>query len=896
MIISFRKVAFIFSLLFILYGSLMSMSKGEGWLDNRLFEDHSSDKWSFYLPDPVTFRPEITTPTEMLGFRPGDQHARHDQIVAYMYRLAEESERITIEEYGRTWQKRPLLILTISDPVNLSIIDSLRHNHLSLMDPSVSGERNIEEMPVVTWLGYSVHGNESSGANAAILTAYYLAAGVGDEIERLLRESIIILDPTYNPDGLDRFASWVNNNRSFTPSADPNHREHREPWPGSRSNHYWFDLNRDWMPVQHPESRARIRTFQSWKPNVLTDHHEMGTQATYFFQPGVPSRDNPLTPARTFELTGKLAEFHSRYLNRVHQLYWTEEVFDDFYLGKGSTYPDLQGTIGILFEQASSRGHLQQSRHGDVAFPEGIRNQFLTSLSTLYGSLDLRIELLDHMRTFYTSALQEAGDYPVKAWVFGDPYDRSRNYHLLDLLSHHCLDIYELSETVEADGYRFEPGRAWIVPSEQLQHRFVRGLFETRTEFTDSVFYDVSTWTLPLAFNISSAELDGSQFNSRLLGSRISDPAFPEGKLYDFDDDEKAGLESLDGIYAYLFEWHEYYAPRALFRLMDSGLRIKVSSRRFSSETSTGLREFDYGTILVSPGIQDNGKTAGKIRTLMETIVKEDGVDVYAVRTGLTPSGVDLGSPTFESLEKPSVMVISGQGVNSTEAGEIWHLLDQRYKIPVTMADIRYLDDVDLNRYNTILMVHGNYSGLSKTFHQDLQRWIEEGNTLVAQKNAVQWLVGTEWLNFETKSPDNPILLGESSHRYEDLQFLRGSQAIGGVILQAKLDRSHPLAYGFKRDYLPVFRNSTLFFEEPDNRFAVPVRYTDSPLLSGFVSRANMDYLPERPVIIAGRLGSGRIIMNIDNPNLRAFWFGTNKLFVNSIFFGQTIQRDATID
>lgn len=872
----------------------------------------SGDLWPLLLPDgtalprPESFRGDITSPVEVLGFEPGEWHVRHDQIVAYMYRLARESDRVQIQEYGRTWQRRPLLLLTISHPDNLASIDSLRTDHLALSDPSQSMDLDLSQMPVVTWLGYSVHGNESSGANAAVLVAYYLAAAEGEDIGQLLRESVVLLDPTYNPDGLDRFATWVNNNRSFTPSADPFHREHRQPWPGSRTNHYWFDLNRDWMPVQHPESRSRVRTFHSWKPNVLTDHHEMGPQSTYFFQPGVPSRDNPLTPPRTFELTAKLAEYHAEYLDEVDQLYWTSEFFDDFFIGKGSTYPDLQGTVGILFEQASSRGHLHESRHGDVAFPVTIRNQFLTSLSTLYGARDIRLELLEHMRESASSALEDARGNPVKAWVFGDPFDRARNAHLLDLLSHHDIRIHELEGSLSADGYRFESGNAWIIPAGQPQYRLIRSLFETRKEFGDSVFYDISTWTLPLAFDIPYAELDRRSYSENLLGPPVADTPLPEGRFRS-GPDPKASTDTPSAStpsaktppanqphpYAYLFEWHGYYAPRAAYRLMDTGVRIKVATQPFRAVTAEGPHDFDYGTILVSAGIQDR-VDADALRELMMEVAKEDGLDVHMANTGLTARGMDLGSPSFQMVEKPSVMVVTGDGVNMYEAGEVWHLLDQRYRMPVTMADVRYLNSIDLDRYNTVVMVHGNYQRLPGAFRDRLKQWVEAGNTLMLQKGAVSWMDGLDWLDFEIQKP-------EYSHsenkelRYRDLASLRGSRVIGGVIMEAELDRTHPLGYGFKRDTLPVFRNSTLFLEHPENRFAVPVRYTKEPLLSGFVSTENLEWLPERPVYLIGRMGSGRVIMTTDNPNFRAFWFGTNRLFANGLFFGRIIHQDATV-
>ena len=211
------------------------------------------------------------------------------------------------------------------------------------------------------WLGYSIHGNEASGSNAVLLTAYYLAAANGEEIDNILNNSIIILDPSFNPDGLQRFSSWVNMHRSWVINPDPNDREYSEAWPGGRTNHYWFDLNRDWLPVQHPESRARLKRFHEWKPNILTDHHEMGTNSTFFFQPGIPTRNFPRTPAKNLELTRKMAAFHAKYLDKIGSLYYSEESYDDYYIGKGATYADLNGGVAILFEQASSRGHLQEN-------------------------------------------------------------------------------------------------------------------------------------------------------------------------------------------------------------------------------------------------------------------------------------------------------------------------------------------------------------------------------------------------------------------------------------------------------------------------------------------------------------------------------------------------------
>ena len=312
---------------------------------------------SFYSAAATTYVPAVTdstlpTPQEALGFQVGEWHARHDQIQRYFEKLAAASGRAQLEVIGYTHEQRPLLQMIISSEQNLQRLDQIRQQHIAA---ARRGEELNSDAPVIIWLGYSVHGNEPSGANAAVLLAQYLAAADSEEVRNWLNNAVILLQPTLNPDGHDRFAIWANMHKGAAPVADPQHREHNEPWPNGRPNHYWFDLNRDWLLLQHPESRARIAQYQQWLPNVVGDYHEMGTNSSYFFQPGIPSRNYPLTPKRNFELTKALAKYHAAALDQAEQLYYTEESFDDFYVGKGSTYPDIQGSVGILFEQASSR-------------------------------------------------------------------------------------------------------------------------------------------------------------------------------------------------------------------------------------------------------------------------------------------------------------------------------------------------------------------------------------------------------------------------------------------------------------------------------------------------------------------------------------------------------------
>ncbi len=840
-----------------------------------------------YLPDDVSYNPDIPKPSEILGFEVGEQHPDHALIVQYMHAVAEASDRVEIQEYARTVEHRPLLLLTVTSPENQNNIDDIREDHLKLNDPDESGDLDLDEMPVVTWLGYSVHGNEASGASVSLLSAYYYAAAEGAQIDELLDESVILIDPVYNPDGVNRFASWVNSHRSDVMDGDPNNREHNEVWPGSRTNHYWFDLNRDWMPVVHPESRGRIDMYQKWKPNVLTDHHEMGTQSTYFFQPGVPSRDNPLIPDRTIELTGALAEYHADFLDDFDQLYWTEEGFDDYYIGKGSTYPDLQGTIGILFEQASARGHLQESQHGDVSFPMAIRNQFATSLSTVTGTHELRTEFLEHMRDFYADAVEEARDGDTKAYVFGDEHDPARTYHLLDILDHHSIEVYELAEEIERDGVTYDPEWSYIVPTEQPQYTFLEGLFMEHHEFADSLFYDVSTWTLPHTFNLEYTELErgglfSRDFRDDMLGDRVEEPEFPQGALH--GDEEP---------YAYIFEWHGFYAPRAAYRLLDADVRVKTAARTFTAPTTNGNVDFDYGAIMVNMGIQDEA-SAEEIHEIMETISEEDGIEIHTVDTGLTPEGIDLGSRNYNTVEKPKTMIVVGNGTSMYDSGQIWHLLDQRYEMHHALVDKDDLSGTDLSRYNNIVMVNGNYNDLSDSEVESIKDWVSDGGTLTTINNATQWAVNNDLADVEFKSTHNRLMEQGDFPRYIDEAPDRGAQVVGGSIFETEVDLTHPLLYGYTREKLPVFRDNRIMMKPTENPYASPVRYTEDPQLSGYVSEKNEELLSGIAGVAVSNYGSGRVILMPDNPNFRAFWYGTNKLFANALFFGNTISWSTT--
>jgi len=822
----------------------------------------------YYLPSEYTYNADIPTPEEVLGYQVGEWHVSHDQVVMYMKALAAASDRVTIEEYARSYEKRPLLLLTITAPGNFDKIPAIKSERSKLRDARQARNLNTDNMPIVMYMGYSVHGNEPSGVNASLLAAYHFAAAneVADELENV----IILLDPAINPDGINRFASWVNSHKSYNMNGDPYSRELNEAWPRGRTNHYWFDLNRDWMPVQHPESRGRITKIQEWKPNLVLDFHEMGTGSTYFFQPGIPSRNHPLTPKRNFELTEKIAQYHAKHLDKIGSLYFTQESFDDFYYGKGSTYPDVQGAVGILFEQASSRGHLQDSPYGPLTFPFTIRNQFTTSLSSFEAATEMRQELNAYMKEFYADAATEYGADVSKAYIFGAKDDKAKTYHLAEMIVQHDIDVFRLQQDITINNVEFKAEKAFIVPLNQPQYRLIKGMFEVRTEFQDSLFYDVSAWTLPMAFNLDYMALNSRIMNLAEVEEIDRSISFPEGEVVG---DENA--------FAYAFEWHEYYAPKVAYKLLDKGYMVRVSHEDFNVPDGETFRR---GSILVSR--KHGAETNGNLFADLQEAVKGTGVKIHAVGSGYT-GGVNLGSPSIEVLEKPSIALLVDGGVASNEAGEVWHLLDQRFDMPVTLLPLEMVTRADLSRYNVIIMPTGNYSDLGKSGAEKLKNWTNNGGTVIARGSAMNWLNQNEIGKFTFIREEEEKSLSQKN--YADMQQAKGAQGTGGAIFNVKLDLTHPIGYGYTNTDMYTFRSGNQILELAENPYANPMVYTDSPLAAGYVYPANLERMKNSGGIRVSSVGRGKVIGFVDNPNFRAFWFGTNKLFMNSIFFGQTI-------
>jgi hypothetical protein len=829
----------------------------------------SQVKLSYYLPEKPEYDKSVPAPGQFFGFEIGEWHLSHDKLLNYMLELARISDRAIWEEYGRSYEDRPLGQLIISSPDNIRNLEKLRLDHISLCDPSVSGKADIKKMPLFIKLGYGIHGNESSAQNASPLVAYYLIAGQGKEIDEILDNTVIMIDPALNPDGMQRHSTWVNSARSLNNNSDPASWEFSESWPGGRTNHYWFDLNRDYIMLQHPESKGRINAFHRWKPNINTDHHETGANETFFFQPGVQSRNNPLTPLENGELTAEIGKYHEKYLDAIGSLYFTEESFDDFYVGKGSSYPDIHGSVGILFEQAGVKGHLRETPGGILSFPFAIRNHVTVSLSTIEAGLRMREKLLDSQRRFYSDALTEADRYHVKGFIFSEPSDNARVSEFINILLQHRIRVYRTSRNLTKNGILYDSADSYVVPLKQTEYRFIRSLFEPVKEFTDSLFYDISTWVLPMSFNLNFCALTQQKEMDGLAGIEITSAPASEGSLV------SEGLPD-----AYLFEWHDYFSPKDLYSLQSAGIVARVSTEGFLYDDGKFRKSFASGTIVVPASGQSVG--VNELKTLMEKTAMECGIKIYGVSTGLTPKGIDLGSNRIMVLDKPGVAMIVGDGANSGDAGEIWHLLDTRFKIPVTLIPGSRFASAPVDRYNVIIITGspeiGN-NGIEK-----LKSWNRDGGIIIGYESGNNWLVKNKITDIEfVPEVTDPKKEGIYSNRSYDRQ----AQQIPGSIFETRLDLTHPLCFGFTRDLLPVFKSTTAVAKKDQNIYGNPVVYTGNPLLSGYCTRQNLERIKGAPFV---SVHGSRIISLYDNTNFRAIWYGTDKIFINAIFFGQIVR------
>ena len=836
---------------------------------------------SYYLPQEVrNFNSSIPSPKVFLGWEIGERLLTFDQTLAYGRLLAEKSPRVKIIEHGYGYERNPIFVLIISSEENIRNLEQIRQNHLLIADPAKSNDLSLKDMPLVNWMAYSVHGNEATGINGSVLVAYALAAGEDKAVKDILDKNVIIIQPAQNPDGIQRFAFWVNQNLSFSKNGDPLTREYREPAPAGRSNHYWFDLNRDWLLAQHPDSYYRLDLFYSWLPNMVNDYHEQGTRTGTFFSPGEPGSTNFLIPDNNWSVTEKISKYHGRFLDRIGSPYFTREGYDDYYPGKGGCMPDFTGAIGILYEQPNPMGMWRDQGGILVSMAKQIRNVVYCSFSALTAGLDMREELLQYQKDFYINRDNMAKKAAVKGYVFGDKYDRSLNEEFARILLSHNLKVYRLNKALSLNGKDYGKGNSYVVPLDQQNGTMARTIFEKTLTYKDTMFYDITTWTLPLGFNLRYDELTST---AGLMGEDIT--TLFKDRIYTIEDRPlgKTPADIPATPYAYLFEPDDYYSYKFMNYLQENGVILHSSNAPFSMNVDGVKREFRAGTILIALGYQpfDANKLKDIVNGFKKSIYgnnpkivhvtrdfKEDDhsddiggvVALYSV-TGSFSEEYDLGGGRFVRITLPKIAILVGKGINYGVAGEAWHQLDYRFKIKATMLDVDLLETENLNNYNVIIAT-GTFP-LSANLKAKLVDW-SRTNTLIA-------IGGAYRLTNELGLSDINIM----NVRAE------------GIILNTNLNINSPLSYGINNAEVPQFRNGSSLTTAATNNNSLVLSYSDKPLLSGYVRKGE-------DAIYAGKastLAGNGIVYFSDNPVFRAYWFGSSRMFMNAIFYRELLPQ-----
>ena len=839
-------------------------------------------------PTDITYDAAIPTPASVLGHELGAAPVRHHELVDYVTSVAQLSDRLTVETIGYTHERRPILFVVATSPGNQAKIDEIREQHIALTEPG-SGAAVSDAMPIVTWLNYGVHGAEASGMDASLPFIYYLAAAQSPELDRILDESVILVTAIFNPDGHNQRVAWLDAYSSKRSIGDPAHMEHDFVWQFARTNHYWFDLNRQWLLLTQPEPRAWMKKWHEWRPNITVDYHEMSGGQTYYFHPGVATRTNPLAPDEAERLMAETARTSEAFLDAEGRLYYHGEDFDNFYIGKGSTFPLVNGGVGMLYEAGATLGRELDTPHGLRTNRENIRKHFRTSIASIEAGAKLRLDYLRYQKSFYDTALREAAADSTKAWVVSAGGDAARLHFFTDLLNYHRIETHRLGREISANGETFRPDDSIIVPVAQPQYRLIRSLFETQREFEDSTFYDVSTWTMTAAFGLRNAALGSRDIRGDAIGPEYSPPA-----------PSVAAPAASD--YGYVFEWNAYYAPRALQRVLEAGLLASVATKPFTAMTDAGPAAMARGAILVPLDRQE--KTREDIHAVMRSIAEDDGITVRSLVSGRSvtgTAGVDVGGPSFRPVKQSNALLVVGRGINLYDAGEVWHLLDYRMDMPLTLRDRDRLADIDWSKYTHIIFPAGEYEEYEPSFADRLRLWVAEGGTLIGMRSAAPWVRATtlDWVDPESDEALEAVLEEETDEApverlpYASKRSKEADEVVGGAIFAADLDNTHPLGFGYDRRAVLLHKNVKEPMEPTDNPWGAVITYNEKPAYSGFVSEENEKALAGTAALIAERAGRGTVILFADNPNFRGYWYGTNKLFLNALFFSKAFDAPA---
>lgn len=839
-----------------------------------------------------TFDARIPTPQSALGYAIGNRFSDYHSINSYIARLLPASDRIRRIEYGTSVERRTLQALIVSSPQNLARLDEIKSNNKKLTDPRTLQSREdagrlISSLPVIVYLSYGVHGNEASSPEAALLLLYQLCAGTDERTVSILENAIVIVDPNVNPDGHERYVQWVNSTLGSKPNLFPFSFEHSEPWPGARTNHYFFDLNRDLSWQTQRETQMRVKFYREWMPHVHVDYHEMEYSSTYFFFPAAVPVHQTLPPevVKWGKIFGK---GNAEAFDKLSIPYYVGERFDMFYPGYGDSWPTFNGAIGMTYEQAGgSRAALAVRKpNGQVlSLKDRAHNHLVTSIATLETSVKNKKERLDDFYMFWESALRTMS--PTKGYMISGDQDPTRATSVLEILLRQGIEVYRFTEpaTLQVQDFfaskpvsRKMPAGTIFVPLQQPQARLAQTLLEPVTAVSDTFFYDVSAWSLPVASGLK-AWISQSPLPDN--AEKFTAAVVPGGKLIG----EKQG-------YAYLIPWERHGAIPMVWQLLEKGYALSVSRRPF---TTVG-RHFTAGTVVAFAG--PNGDT---LAADLERLGKQFGVDTYSSPTGLTEKGISLGSSYIAPIKKPTIAVAVGAPVSSNDYGELWHLFEQELGIPFSAIRATEIGDIDLSKLDVLILPDaGSYQSVFDSAKVDrLRRWMQSGGVLIGIEGGAQFMArsrsGLTAAVFKSEKKDD-----EKTKEEKDQEKAKKEQAkrmtlfekeersrverIPGTIFTVLVDTTHPVGFGMPRE-IYVLKGDATPIELSDAGHTVARFSKDSVQTSGYALRERAQKIAEAAYIQEFRVGRGRALLFAESVTFRRFWSGLDKLLLNAILF-----------
>jgi len=824
----------------------------------------------------ISSNAQLKSPDEFLGYKVGTRYTPHWKIVNYFQNVAANaSSNVKLEQYGQTNEGRPLLLSFISSADNIGKLEQIRLNNLRLANISKDRAAPIEDgAPAIVWLSYNVHGNETSSSEAAMMTIWALVDPSNAKTKEWLKNTVVIIDPCINPDGRDRYVNWFNSivGKQMNPSL--NAREHREPWPGGRTNHYNFDLNRDWAWQTQVESQQRMAKYNQWMPYVHVDFHEQGVNNPYYFAPAAQPYHEVITQwQRDFQQM--IGKNHAKYFDANGWLYFTKEVFDLFYPSYGDTYPIYNGAIGMTYEQgggpAGGLGALTEE--GDtLTLMDRAMHHYTTGLSTIEVSSLNASRLVKEFRKFFNDAVSNGiGEYKTYLIKNSDA-DMQRINALAAVLDKNGIQ-YEFANgssrgtmngynyfTAKEESFTIDNGDL-LIQSQQPKSALIKVLFEPKSKLVDSNTYDITAWSLPYVYGLKTY---GSK--TKLQFSTGSKPS--------------PIVNNVSDAYGYVIRWQGLQSVKTLTDLLQQGVKVRFSETPFE----IGDQKFDHGSLIIIK--KGNERFGNSLSSVINQVCNANNVKANTITTGFVDKGFDFGSSKIHYLKAPRVALLTGEGVGSNSAGEIWHFFEQQINYPLTLINANDFGRITWSNYDVIIMPTGNYRFLNeKTSADQLKDWINKGGRLVALEGAVGQLSRTDWAIKSKKSDDaatskDPYAALEV-YEEREREFLKSN--IPGSIFKVSLDNTHPLAFGYPNYYYTLKQDDALYDFIKEGGWNVGVLKKDSQV-SGFVGSSIKDKINDALVFGVQDMGGGKIIYLADNLMFRSFWENGKLMFCNAVF------------